>query len=137
MATRSRSAASSTTRTFGGADDGFNARINRANKAKELGKYPIDYLGSTDAGGQYRQGPVHSQSLVERDQVFAIAPVISTGCQQSAGTYAAGKKVPYFGGGFTNAFCSPNTYGMSSSAVRSAPIRVHDRGRTVAGQSTR
>jgi ABC-type branched-subunit amino acid transport system substrate-binding protein len=99
--------------SFRGADDGFNARISRANKTGELGKYKIDYLGSTDVASQADKALSTAQSLVERDQVFALAPVISTGFQQSVATYAAGKKVPYFGAGFTNAFCTPNTYGIS------------------------
>ena len=100
--------------TFSGADDGFNARIERAAKKKELGKYTIDYLGSTDPAASPDKTLSEAQSLVERDQVYAIAPVISTGFQQASGTYAAGKRVPYFGAGFTNAFCAPNTYGLSA-----------------------
>jgi ABC-type branched-subunit amino acid transport system substrate-binding protein len=100
--------------SFGGAEDGFKARINRANQKHELGKYTIDYIGSTDPGqGNVDKALSTTQSLVERDQVFALAPVLTVSFQQSAATYAASKKVPYFGGGFTNAFCSPNTYGMS------------------------
>lgn len=99
--------------SFSGADDGFNARIQRANTKKELGKYKIQYLGSTDAASSPDKALSTAQSLVERDGVYAIAPVISTGFQQASGTYAAGKQVPYFGAGFTNAFCKPNTYGIS------------------------
>jgi branched-chain amino acid transport system substrate-binding protein len=101
------------TLTFAGADDGFKARVERANTKKELGKYKIDYLGSTDAGSSPDKALSIVQSLVERDQVYAVAPVISTGVQQSAATYLAGKQTPYFGAGFTNAFCKPNTYGIS------------------------
>ncbi|HEY3669588.1 MAG TPA: ABC transporter substrate-binding protein [Acidimicrobiia bacterium] len=100
--------------SFAGADDGFNARISRANKSKELGKYTIDYIGSTDVASSSDKALSTAQNLVEREGVYAIAPVISTGFQQSAGTYAAGKKVPYFGAGFTNAYCTPNTYGISA-----------------------
>lgn len=100
--------------SFGGAEDGFKARIKRANEDKELGKYTIDYIGSTDPGqGNTDKALSATQSLVERDQVFAIAPVLTVSFQQSVGTYAASKKVPYFGGGFTKAFCAPNTYGLS------------------------
>jgi ABC-type branched-subunit amino acid transport system substrate-binding protein len=100
--------------SFSGAEDGFRARIKRANDDKELGKYTIDYIGSTDPGqGNTDKALSATQSLVERDQVFAIAPVLTVSFQQSVGTYAASKRVPYFGGGFTKAFCSPNTYGLS------------------------
>src|SRR6478672_7085146 len=69
------------TLTFAGADDGFKARVERANTKKELGKYKIDYLGSTDAGSSPDKALSIVQSLVERDQVYAVAPVISTGVQ--------------------------------------------------------
>jgi branched-chain amino acid transport system substrate-binding protein len=101
--------------TFAGADDGFNARVSRANKTKELGKYQIDYVGSTDDGSSTDKTLATAQSLVERDGVFAVAPVISTGFQQSVATYLAGKQVSYFGAGFTPGFCSPNVYGFSIS----------------------
>jgi ABC-type branched-subunit amino acid transport system substrate-binding protein len=100
--------------SFGGAEDGFKARINRANEKHELGKYTIDYLGSTDPGqGNVDKALSATQSLVERDQVFAVAPVLTVSMQQSVATYLASKKVPFFGGGFTKAFCAPNTYGLS------------------------
>jgi ABC-type branched-subunit amino acid transport system substrate-binding protein len=101
--------------TFSGADNGFNARISRANKQKELGKYTIDYLGSTDAASSPDKALSITQNLIEREQVYAVAPVISIGFQQSSATYAAGKQTPYIGAGFTNAFCKPNTYGISVS----------------------
>ena len=96
-----------------GIDLGFKARIDRANSKKELGKYTIDYIGSTEDGGAVDKALPIAQSLVERDQVFAVAPAITLGMQQSVGTYLAGKKVPYYGIGFTPAFCVPNTYGIS------------------------
>src|SRR4051794_15383288 len=56
--------------SFAGADDGFNARISRANKSKELGKYTVDYIGSTDVASSTDKALATTQSLVERDQVF-------------------------------------------------------------------
>jgi ABC-type branched-subunit amino acid transport system substrate-binding protein len=99
--------------SFSGADDGFNARISRANKTKELGKYTIDFIGTTDVGGSTDKALSTAQSLVERDGVYAVAPVVSLGLQQATATYLAGKKVPFAGAGFTNAYCTPNTYGLS------------------------
>jgi ABC-type branched-subunit amino acid transport system substrate-binding protein len=99
--------------SFSGADDGFKARINRANKTKELGKYTIDYIGSTDAGGQADKAVSIAQDLVGRQKVFAVAPVISSAAQAGFAQYLTTQKTPYFGGGFTAAFCKPNIYGMS------------------------
>ncbi|CUU56656.1 ABC-type branched-chain amino acid transport system, substrate-binding protein [Parafrankia irregularis] len=102
-------------RAFGGADDGFKARIDRANSTKELGDYTIDYLGSTDPGqGAVDKALATTQSLIDRDDVYAVAPVLTTSFQQSVANYAVARKVPYFGGGFTPAFCSPNQYGFST-----------------------
>jgi ABC-type branched-subunit amino acid transport system substrate-binding protein len=99
--------------SFSGADDGFNARISRANKSKELGKYTIDFIGTTDVGGSTDKALSTAQSLVERDGVYAVAPVVSLGLQQATATYLTGKKVPFAGAGFTNAYCTPNSYGLS------------------------
>jgi branched-chain amino acid transport system substrate-binding protein len=99
--------------TFAGADDGFQARVDRANKDKELGKYQIDYIGSTDVGSSADKALQTAQNLVEREQVFAVAPIISSAFQQPSATYMTGKKVPYYGAGFTSAYCSPNKYGIS------------------------
>src|SRR5690242_16520396 len=49
--------------SFSGADDGFNARISRANKTKELGKYKIDYIGSTDVASSTDKALSTTQSL--------------------------------------------------------------------------
>ena len=51
---------------FSNADDGFNARITRANKSKELGKYTIDYIGSTDVTASTDKALSTTQSLIER-----------------------------------------------------------------------
>ncbi len=100
--------------SFGGADDGFKARVTRANSTHELGKYTIDYLGSTDPGqNNVDKSRSTTQSLIDRSGVYAVAPVLATGFQQSVANYATAKKVPYFGAGFTAAFCSPNRYGFS------------------------
>jgi ABC-type branched-subunit amino acid transport system substrate-binding protein len=100
--------------SFSGADDGFKARIERANKDKELGKYTIEYLGSTDAASQPDKTVSIAQDLVGRQKVFAVAPVISSGAQAGFAQYLAAQKTPYFGAGFTASFCKPNIYGFSA-----------------------
>lgn len=101
-------------KSFSGADDGFNARMSRANKDKELGKYTIDYVGTTDVPSTAPdQALSTAQNLVEREQVFAIAPVITTAWSRSAATYAAGKQASYWGAGFGPAWCTPNKAGFS------------------------
>jgi len=99
--------------SFHGADDGFKARIARANKDKELGDYTIDYLGSTDAGSAADKALSTAQDLVTRQGVYAVAPVISTGAQASFAQFMQQQQKPYFGAGFTSAFCLPYQYGLS------------------------
>ena len=98
---------------FTNVDDGFNARITRANKTKELGKYKIDFIGTTDVAQGQDKALSTTQNLIDREGVYAIAPVTSVGFQQPSGTYAASKKTPYFGGAFSPAWCGSNIYGFS------------------------
>lgn len=99
--------------SFSGTDDGFKARIARANKNHELGEYTIDYIGSSDPAGSVDKTLAEVQSLVQRDHVFAIAPMLTVGFDQSVASYLAGQKIPTFGGGFTAGFCGTNYYTFS------------------------
>ena len=98
---------------FGGAEAGFLARINRANRTHELGKYTIQVTAMDDDGESQQTDLSDVQSLVERQGVFAVAPVVTATFDQSSATFLAQKQVPYFGAGFTNAFCGSNTWGVS------------------------
>jgi ABC-type branched-subunit amino acid transport system substrate-binding protein len=99
--------------SFAGAQAGFMARIDRANRTHELGKYKIDVVGIDDDTDNAQTDLSDVQNLVERDNVFALAPVISTGFDKASASVAAAHKVPYFGPGFSNSFCTPNTWGIS------------------------
>jgi ABC-type branched-subunit amino acid transport system substrate-binding protein len=91
-----------------GADDGFRARIERANADGELGDYTIDYIGSSDPGATVDQALSQAQDYVERDEVFALAPVLTTGFDESVASFVADSGVPTWGGGFNPAYCAPN-----------------------------
>jgi branched-chain amino acid transport system substrate-binding protein len=101
--------------TFSGTQAGFMARVDRANKTHELGKYKIDVVGIDDDTASPTTDLTDVQNLVERQGVFAIAPVIGEGFAQASATFAAAHQVPYFGAGFVPAFCAPNTWGVSES----------------------
>jgi ABC-type branched-subunit amino acid transport system substrate-binding protein len=102
------------TTTFAGAQNGFMARIDRANRTNELGKYKIQVIGLDADGGSTTTDLSDVQNLIERQGVFAVAPVITEGFQQPSATFAAQHHTTFFGTGFSNAFCSPNTYGISA-----------------------
>jgi branched-chain amino acid transport system substrate-binding protein len=101
--------------TFSGTQLGFMARVDRANKTHELGKYKIDVVGIEDDTGAATTDLTDVQNLIERENVFALAPVITTGFQQPSATFATAHQTEYFGAGFTAAFCLPNTWGVSES----------------------
>ena len=96
-----------------GAEDGFNARIDRANKDGELGKYKIQLVGMDDDGDNPATNLSDAQSLVDRQGVYAIAPVVTTSFTSSTASFLQQKGIPYFGAGFTNGFCLPYTGGLS------------------------
>jgi ABC-type branched-subunit amino acid transport system substrate-binding protein len=101
--------------TFSGTQAGFMARIDRANTTHELGKYKIDVVGIDDDTASATTDLTDVQNLVERENVFAIAPVVGEGFQQASATFATAHQVPYFGAGFVPSFCAPNTWGVSES----------------------
>ena len=100
--------------TFSGSQAGFMARIDRANRQHELGKYKIDVVGIDDDSATSTTDLTDVQNLIERQNVFAVAPVITTGFQQPSATFAAAHQTEYFGAGFTAPFCLPNTWEVSN-----------------------
>jgi ABC-type branched-subunit amino acid transport system substrate-binding protein len=98
--------------SFTGALAGFQARIDRANRTHELGKYKIDLVSMSDDTGNPQTDLTDTQNLVQRQRVFAIAPTVTAGFGTASAQVAANGQVPYFGAGFTDAFCKPNTWGL-------------------------
>jgi hypothetical protein len=98
---------------WAGTEAGFMARIDRANKDHELGKYKIKLVALEDDQANPSTDLTDVQNLIERDHVFALAPVITEGFEQPPATFAADHDVPYFGAGFSPGFCKPYTWGYS------------------------
>jgi ABC-type branched-subunit amino acid transport system substrate-binding protein len=94
---------------FPGTQQGFEARIDRANKDHELGKYTIQLVGMEDDAQNPATDLSDVQSLVERQGVYAVAPIVSAGFSASSAEFLQQKGIPYFGAGFTNGFCLPYT----------------------------
>jgi ABC-type branched-subunit amino acid transport system substrate-binding protein len=99
--------------SFSGAENGFAARVDRTNRTHELGKYQIHLVAMDQDSATSTTDISDAQNLIERQGVYAIAPVISAGFQQPSATFAAQHYISYFGAGFTPAFCSPNNWGIS------------------------
>ncbi len=100
--------------SFYGEPAGFAARIDRANRDHELGKYTIDVVASDNDSENPQTDLSDVQNLIERQNVFALAPVETEGFTQPSATLAADHQISYFGPGFDNSFCEPNTWGISN-----------------------
>ena len=98
---------------FPGTQQGFQARIDRANKDHELGKYTIQLVGMQDDGQSPATDLSEAQNLVERQGVYAVAPVVTVGFSSTTASFLQSKGIPYFGAGFTNSYCLPYTLGLS------------------------
>ena len=96
-----------------GAQAGFNARITRANKDGELGKYKIQLVTMDDDAESPATDLTDAESLVEQKGVYAVAPVESPAFSSSTAAFLQQKGIPYFGAGFTNGFCQPYDGGLS------------------------
>ncbi len=88
-----------------GADTGAKARFELANQNNELKGLKINYLGWTDDGNSADTNLQQTQKLIQQDQVFAIAPVLTPWYLEGA-KFAEQQKVPAFGWGIATGFCT-------------------------------
>jgi branched-chain amino acid transport system substrate-binding protein len=84
---------------------GFEARIARFNKAGGLNGRMIKFVGVQDDGGSPATALATVQSLVERQHVFAVAPVTSGAFNGSQITFLAQNNTPVIGWGITPDWC--------------------------------
>jgi branched-chain amino acid transport system substrate-binding protein len=82
---------------------GFKARIERANREGGIFKRKIDFIGMKDDKISAATSAQLARELVQQDQVFVLAPVVSP--VFGAGDFLEQQKVPYLGWGVTDAFC--------------------------------
>jgi hypothetical protein len=83
------------------------ARFDLANKNGEIpGGRKIDFIGFQDDKSSADTNLSEARRLVDQEQVFGIAPVL-TPAFGSAGTYLNQQKVPTIGWGISAAFCAP------------------------------
>jgi Periplasmic binding protein len=87
-------------------DVGFEARINRFNKAGGLQGRQIKFLGVKDDGLDPSQNLAVLQSMVAKDGVIAIAPVASEALLAPSVAFLAQHQVAAVGLGASSAFCA-------------------------------
>jgi ABC-type branched-subunit amino acid transport system substrate-binding protein len=112
--------------SFAGADDGFEARFERANKNKELpGGRTIDFVGCKDDGANPQTDLTVVQSLVQQDQVFAVVGIANTFLTPST-DFLNNNQVPYYGWGFLPGFCGTRwAFGFDGCIVTGFPGQKH------------
>ncbi|EPH44474.1 ABC transporter substrate-binding protein [Streptomyces aurantiacus] len=97
-------------------DLGARARFERANAEGGVHGRKIDYLGAEDDGQDPARNLAAARKLVQRDKVFAIAPMSSV--TFSGADFLQEHKVPTFGWGTIPAFCGPTyLYGFGGCMV--------------------
>jgi hypothetical protein len=88
------------------ADVGFEARVNRFDKAGGLSGRMIRFLGVKDDGLDSNEDLTLVQQMVDHDHVFAVAPVVSEAMLAPSATFLTQAHVPAFGWGTSPAFCA-------------------------------
>jgi branched-chain amino acid transport system substrate-binding protein len=109
--------------SFAGADDGFKARLQRANRNHELpGGRQVDFAACQDDGGNPQTNQQIVQKLVQQDQVFGVVG-ISSAVQASSTEFMNSNQVPFFGWGFRSGFCGTRWgFGFNGCLVTSPSL---------------
>jgi branched-chain amino acid transport system substrate-binding protein len=89
---------------YAGADDGYKARFERANREGGIHGRKIDFAGCQDDGANTQQNLQIARRLVTQDLDFAVMS-ISANLQPGTSDYFGQNEVPYYGWGFTPGFC--------------------------------
>ena len=85
---------------FAGVDDGVKARLERANADGGVAGHPIEYLGTTDDGGDAAKNDATVRELIQQKKVDAVVPVVPTNLQASTAQFMLDENIPYVGMGF-------------------------------------
>jgi ABC-type branched-subunit amino acid transport system substrate-binding protein len=91
---------------FGDGPDGFNARIKRENDAGGVFGRKIVLDTMIDDSSVADQDITAAKTLVQQDNVFAVAPVLTQ--TLGAATYLSDTKVPFFGWSVEPRWCGNN-----------------------------
>ena len=89
---------------YAGADDGYKARFERANRDGGIHGRKLDFAGCQDDGANTQQNLQIVRRLVQQDKVFAVTS-ISANILPGTTDYLGQNEVPYYGWGFVPGFC--------------------------------
>jgi ABC-type branched-subunit amino acid transport system substrate-binding protein len=89
-----------------GTDTGFQARITRFNNAGGVQGRKVKFLGVQDDASNPSSDLTAVQSIVLKDHVFALAPVVSTVFLAPSGDFVTQNKIPTLGYGAVPSFCN-------------------------------
>jgi ABC-type branched-subunit amino acid transport system substrate-binding protein len=115
-----------TAQAFAGADDGFKARFERANKDKELpGGRQIDFSACQDDGNNPQTNLQVVQKLVQQDGDFAIVG-ISPNVLTASTDFVARSQVPMYGWAILPGTCGNRWFfGFNGCLVTNYPNKKH------------
>ena len=107
-----------------GADTGAKARFDAFNEDEEIKGLSINYIGWTDDGNSADTNLQQTQKLIQQDEVFALAPVITPWYLEGA-EFAEQQKVPAFGWGISSGFCETKyAFGFTGCLVPPPPVKI-------------
>ena len=90
---------------YTGADVGAKARFARVNAEGGINGRMINYIGVKDDGEDSTKNLDLARQLVQKDDVFALAPVVGQGLLPASSDFLETNKVPFVGWGFMPGFC--------------------------------
>jgi ABC-type branched-subunit amino acid transport system substrate-binding protein len=106
--------------SFAGTDVGVKARFERANREGPINGRRINFIGVKDDGGDSARNLTLVRELVQKDNVFAVVPVISQGFLPQSSDFLAQNTTPFSGWGFQPGFCG-NKYGYGFNGCLIGP----------------
>lgn len=107
---------------FGDAKIGVEARIKKANDAGGVNGRKIEFVGAADDGNDSSKSKDIVTSLVEKDKVFALLPVMSG--EFGASDYITAHNVPAFGWGVNPGFCEGTVAFGITGCVTNPSLKV-------------
>jgi len=101
------------------------ARIAALNKQGGIDGHQVSFVGASDDGGSPTTDLSIVKTLILKNHVAAIAPVITTVFSSASATFAAQNKTPYLGWGFVPDFCGSKWgYGFNGCLVSSSILNT-------------
>lgn len=105
-------------KSFGGIEEGAQARFGRANAEGGVNGREIEFLGVQDDALQEANGLSAARAYVQNDHVDAVLPIASAGFTAGVSDFLAENSVPYLGFGFMPGFCGSEWgYGVNGCLI--------------------